>query len=128
MALHTLSIAFGDGASALKNSHSIDAQGFQEIEVPIGALATDTEIALVVDVSQVTFFWMFCDGAVQIETNAVNAAGGQTIQLGASKNFIWESGSGIANPLTLDITKIFVTNAVNTARTLKIRYKYDATP
>ncbi len=128
MALHTLSIGFGDGASALKNSQRIDSQGYMEIDVPIGALATDTEIALVVDVSQITMFWMFCDGAVQIETNANNAAGGQTIQLGENKNFFWESGNGLTNPLTPDITKLFVTNAVNTARTLKIRYKYDATP
>jgi hypothetical protein len=83
-------------------------------------IANDTLIAFACDVSQLKAIVFLADQNLTIETNADDAAGGQTIALTANKLLIWYLGCGTTNPLTPDITALYVTNASAAVATLQI--------
>lgn len=49
--------------------------------------------------------------SVTVNTNASDGSGGQTFALGAAKALGWNNSLAFANPVSVDITKFFVTNA-----------------
>jgi hypothetical protein len=109
-------------ASALTGSTTISAELEVAIDVAI-PLATDTLVAFTLDYSQCKCLMMLASQDMTVETNANNAAGGQTISLKANVPLFWQENSGITCPITTDITALYVTAA--TAGTLKIRALVD---
>src|SRR6266542_3625552 len=99
------------GASAIDDSQVITGSNEfnQKVTVPAGAtVEVDCGTITVADI--VSFFFT-ADQPVTIDTNAVDAAGGQEISLStANRAYAWSSNEPTSNPLTDDITKIFVTN------------------
>lgn len=72
----------------------------QTAEIDCGSLAYLKMVSL----------FMVSDQAVEVYTNAADAAGGQHISLAASKAWSWNNLLPTACPVTANITKIFVTN------------------
>ena len=72
--------------------------------------------------------WIESDYAVTLETNAVDATGGNTIVLVANEPYLWWDGSVIVNLITLDVTTLYITNASGSEAAVKIRVLQDATP
>lgn len=95
------------------------------VDFPI-TIATDTEVIWTADVSQVKYLFIHSDVACTIETNATNAAGGNTLTLVANMPYIWTTDSYSSLALTSDVTKFYVTSAAT--GTLNIRMGFDSTP
>ncbi len=81
-----------------------------------------------VDVSQLVHVYMQSNAAVTIETNHTSATGGNTITLAADVPLLWCTGAPFTNPLTNDITIMYVTNSSGGAATLNMRFVQDGTP
>ncbi len=120
------SVGYQRDSSAVSASATITAgqEIAMEESIPIAA---DNLVAFTLDVSQCKAFFMVADQNLTVETNANNAAGGQTITLTANVPFFWQTNSGITCPLTPDITALYVTNASAAVATLKIRCLVDPT-
>jgi hypothetical protein len=89
----------------------------------IAAGATDFHAAFNVDVSQVISFLMFSSAAVTIKTNNPTMPD-QTFALSANQGFTWNTGQINSNPLTVDITDFYFTNAGATDATVNLRFLF----
>jgi hypothetical protein len=69
--------------------------------------------------------FLVMDQPGEINTNAADATGGQTIALEANKAVAWNSGMPMANPITANITKIFVTNSSSKDATFRAGFLLD---
>jgi len=87
--------------------------------------STDLLVAWSVDVSQIQSIIIEASADMTLETNAIDATGGNTISLLAGVPYVWHTGSYFANLLTLDVLKLYITNT--TAGTLEIQCVVDPT-
>lgn len=124
MPRHYHTETFNDGGANIAYSVTKENEAAIDEEITFGSLATDVLVALVLDVSQISSLCIVADAACTIKTNS-SSSPAQTISLTANKPLRWNDGMAHANPLTTDITAIYVSCAANT--TLKIKALYDAT-
>jgi hypothetical protein len=67
---------------------------------------------------------------VKIETNS-SSAPADTFTLKAGCPLVWYADGGLPNPFSVDVTKIYITNALLTAANdavVELRMMLDATP
>ena len=89
---------------------------------------TDQVINIAIDVSQVVAFWLKSSVAMTFETNSGSAAD-NTITLVANKPYLWRTSQYDTFKLTVDVTKIYLTNASGGSGTFELLALYgDATP
>lgn len=97
------------------------------IDKAVADAATNFLIALVQDVSETSVVYIVSDQVVTLEFNN-STTGEPTIVLVADVPYVWHTNSYLADLLTTDITKLYVTNASGSTANIKIRFLYDATP
>ncbi|HUT88739.1 MAG TPA: hypothetical protein VMY37_04540 [Thermoguttaceae bacterium] len=101
-------------------------------EVVVPPSTTDKLVNLAIDVSQLKYIYLKSDQDLTFETNDSDAPEhpvGNTIELKAGNPYIWHTGYYYTNLLTVDVTKVYLTNASGTlTATLEIRGVEDATP
>jgi hypothetical protein len=90
-------------------------------------VATDTPLAITLDVSQAKSVYILSDRDITIETNATNAAGGNTLALKANIPYVWYTNKYHALVFTADITVAYITNAAAGAARLQIEILFDPT-
>lgn len=120
--LQTLSFP-GGGLTSLISTTGLAEVGLDAETVPI---ATDTLMNIAFPYATVKAYYLCATCACQIETNATNASGGQTITLVANVPLIWITGGAGSNVWSADVTKFYVTSAA--VGTLTARICYDPTP
>jgi hypothetical protein len=93
--------------------------------VPAGS---SIELDVDIDVSKIVSFYCELDQAGRLDTNAEGTAlADQYFDLTAKKMLYWNEGRHDANPLTDDITALFVTNlSGDTDATFKAGFLLDA--
>lgn len=123
---HTLTLAFGTTGDVMK-AVPLTVQAEQNIDVSIPSTTTDLHAIFNLLIAQMTDLFIVSDKDVTIQTND-GTSPDDTITLLADKPFCWYLGCGIANPITADITDLYITNAGGAAALVKIRSGYDATP
>jgi hypothetical protein len=114
---------------------SVSVSGDAELvyDDTIAAGATNKQIVLAVDVSEVKCIVIAVDGlttgkTILIETNN-SGTPVDTITLTADvKGVVWYTGSTADNPLTTDVTAFYVTSDDTVARRLRIYVCADVTP
>jgi hypothetical protein len=97
------------------------------LDETVASGSTDLLINVAIDVSAVKSFILLSDQAVTIETNN-GAAPDNTIVLVANVAYVWTTDSYDTFKLTVDVTKIYVTNASGSTATIKLEALVDATP
>jgi len=125
---HTLTSSINNGAGSVSRSVSFtgDARDSRVIAVPTPS--TDLLVNIAIDVDQIKSLYIVADQNLTLETNN-SAAPDNTIALKANKPFIyWTTSYYYVSVLTVDVTKIYVTNASGTAATLYIELLQDSTP
>ena len=108
------------------NSKTLTGDGWTELDFTVADGVTDRVVALGLDVGQIVAFEIVSDVAVTLETNAVNAAGGNTLVLVAGLPYRWCTGWYDTFKLTADVTIAYFTNASGSTANIKIRALYDA--
>ena len=85
----------------------------------IVAAGETAEIDAPVTVANIQSGFLTSTKDVTIKTNAVDAAGGQTLVVPAGKSVAWNNTQSTANPFTPNITKFFIHNAGAVAATVR---------
>ena len=124
---YTFGLTWNSGASNLSQNIAVTDAASVTIDEAIASDATDYEIALVLDQSEIAGFWMECDQAVTVETND-NTAADDSVTLRANEPLVWYTNCYYTGLITQDVTALFVTCATGTTATFKLRVLYDSTP
>ncbi len=97
------------------------------VDATIAAATTDRLVDVRVVVARLQSFVMYSSTAVTVETNSASTPT-NTITIPAGGSVVWYTGAPYANPLTADVTSLFVTNSGATAANFKFAALVDATP
>lgn len=128
MPSHAIALNWTRSGESITKSVTVTADGEHNVDVTVNAATTDKQVDIALDVSEIQSLYISSDKDITIETNAVNAAGGNTLTVGADEPMVWYAGCGLTNPLTADVTVMYITNAGASAATVKIRILEDVTP
>lgn len=123
----TLSYAInGTGIAPLSNDVPVTAaDAVQQYDVAIAALASDFNVNVAMDVSELKFVYIVADAAMTIETNS-GSSPAHTLTLVANEPYVWTHKANLTNLfITTDVTSFKVTST--DGGTLKIRIGTDAT-
>jgi hypothetical protein len=108
-------------------SRSVTGEMSIEADVAILDSATDDEVDMTLDVTQVSSFFIISDQDITLETNN-GTTPDNTLALKANKEYNWDAASYDTFKLTVDVTDFFFTNASGSTANVKIRILIDATP
>lgn len=87
-----------------------------EYDSPVAANQTNLQLEpFAVDVSDLLLWVIMSDQDLTIKTNS-SSVPDDTITVKAGVPIIWDSESGAANPLTADVTDLFITNTTAISR------------
>ncbi|MBW3538770.1 MAG: hypothetical protein KY476_00720 [Planctomycetes bacterium] len=128
MPTHRIVREFQQGSNPpVSQTREVTASGEIVIEETIPDASTDLALTANIDVSALKSLYISSDQDITLETNS-GAAPADTINLKADSPLTWDDESSFANPLTVDLTALFATNASGAAATLKFYALQDATP
>lgn len=129
MATHTLILGV-DGSGVARTVKIENTQvGVAVIDAePVADSTTDFEVGFELDVSAVKSFYLNSSQDILLETNAIDATGGNAISLLADIPYIWHVSAYDSFLLTLDVTVLYFTNASGAIATIDIVALYDASP
>lgn len=125
MATHTITVSWSRAGEAVSNSVATTASGEVTIDEDIAANQTNFQINCAIDVSALKSLMIVADEACTVETNN-GTTPDDTLTLLADTPLFWYTGCGHDNPLTVDVTALYVTNT--TACNLQVYALQDATP
>lgn len=127
MPSHTLTKTWTRGSESLSTPVTKTADQEKGGDYVIPNATTDQLVTLTVDVSEVESLYMVSDQDVSFQTNNAGTPV-QTIAMKANVPITYTKDSGETNPLTTDITAIYLTNASGATATVKIRILENGTP
>lgn len=129
MATHVLKMGV-DGSGVARSIDITNTQvGVALLDAePVADSTTDFEVGFELDVSAVKSFYLNSSQDVLLETNAIDATGGNSISLLANIPYIWHVSAYDSFLLTLDVTVLYFTNASGAIATIDCVALYDASP
>lgn len=116
----------GDKSYTAQNKFTQGGQAGIDQE-PVGADAVDLEMAIAIHVSAMKTFFMLSETDLTVKTNSTSVPD-DTLILKAGVPISWHEKSNHSNPLTADVTKIYVTEDASKADFLTLRVLQDVTP
>ena len=126
---HDINMSWAEGArgGSYSASYSGDASDSREITVPENT--TDELVNVAIDLSQIKSLIFACDFDITIETND-SAAPDDTINLKANSPLMWNADAQFSNPITVDVTKIYLTTGAigSVDATFIMELIHDSTP
>lgn len=127
MATHTITKTIQTPEGQTSKSKSYTGSSVVAVEESVSNGATDLQINIAIDVSAIKSVYIASDKAVTIETNS-GSVPDDTLTLVADVPYEWQTDSYSACLLTVDVTKVYVTNSSGGTATLQIYCLQDATP
>lgn len=118
--------SINNGGELINNVNALTAEASQRLAVPVADSVTDQLTAFTLDVSQIVAFYMSSDQDLTVETND-GTTPGDTIALVAGVPLVWHNQSYHANPFSVDITALYLTNASGAAATFRLSEIHDPT-
>lgn len=123
----TLNWTVVSGEDTLRYSKTYTGSAAAHFSEDIPDLATNTQVNIAIDVSAVKAFMLVSDQDVTIKTNSTSAPD-TTFTLVADHPYTWDTDSEDAFLLSVDVTKMYITNASGATAAVKCRCVYDSTP
>lgn len=127
MPTQSVTLAWSYGSAALTKTVSLTADGSTIDTISVATGQTVFHYVTAVDVSALSAVYIVSDKAVTLKTNS-SGSPDNTITLAANKPLLWYVGCGITNPLTVDVTGIYIANASGSTATIEFRFLQDVTP
>lgn len=126
---HTLLVREAGGAVSGLNWTEQSTAGLEvNLTVGIADSVSDQEADWTCDFSELKSLAIWSDQVITIETND-GTTPDDTFVLVANQPLYWsENMTGITNPITADVTSIFISNSSGSTATLNIRSVQDPTP
>jgi len=118
MATHVLTL--GIDGSGIKRSQDISSTdgGVILLDAEPVWIGVDVNYNFTLDVSHCASFYIESSLDIQIETNAIDAAGGNTLVLRANEPYVWHTTSYDSFLFTEDIATMYITNSTGATATL----------
>ena len=115
-------ISYKTGSGVVSLS-SIDESGSQRDDSPVTVPANTSNYHAPrsVDVSQLISFLIYSSQNVTVKTNS-SSSPAQTFTLVAGIGLTWNNANGQSNPLTTDITDLYITNAGSTPAIMQFSF------
>lgn len=123
---HVLSLYWSRNGETINNQVTISADGEDNRDIVLSGNATNVLVAMGIDVSQLQAIYISSDYDCTLKTNS-SGSPDQTLNIAGGKPFMWVTGSGITNPLTTDVTSLYLSNGSANSNTVKIRVSIDST-
>ena len=120
-----------EGQASLTYDKDFTAESDVGLSVAVVDATADEEHLLAIDVSQLKSLFIASDQDVTIETNnpgGASAAADDVLDLKADQPLIWAEDDEWACPLTVDVTKLWITNASGSTANVELRALIDSTP
>lgn len=115
-----------EGGTELRNREAdLTVEALKKHEASIAANQTDKQLNIAFDKDFIDFVLIVVSQDMTLETNS-GSTPGNTFALKKDRPFYWRRDCGIANPFSVDVTALFITNT--TAGTFKIWVGEDVTP
>lgn len=116
-----------NGSTVVSTSQTATDTGLLLVQEAIAGEATNVSVAATIDTSALKGLGISCDQEVTVKTNSSDTPDDTfTIKPGAP--LTWTSDSATANPISEDVTGLFVTNAGAATANLVVAAVTDATP
>lgn len=118
-----------DGVTLYSDNNSYTDSAVLKIDEAIATGVTDEEIAMVLDVSEISMIFMISDQDISVQTNN-GGAPDETFTLTANIPHLWHTDNIMAasNPWATDVTALFITNASGSTANFELVALYDSTP
>jgi hypothetical protein len=125
MPSHVFTSTYTRSNEQLTKNVTITKDGEQNATIALASSSTNVAVTLTLDVSAMGSLYLLASAAMTVKTNSTGSPD-NTLTLAADTPLCWYAGCGIANPLTTDVTVLYVTCA--DGGTLEIRALQDITP
>jgi hypothetical protein len=125
MPTHKMTRTWQRGAEKITATEEITVEGEHAVDASLAASTNDIAFALAVDVSQMKTLYLYSTTDTTVETNS-SSSPANSISLQGGVPYLWTSTSGIANPLTTDVTSLFLSNGEASIASFSLRIGYDA--
>lgn len=127
MPTHSINTSVSTGANTRSSSYEITADGSATREVPIGNAASDFQVDVNIDMSEMKSFLLKADVGMTVKTNS-SGTPDDTFTLKAGVPLLWTENSYFSNPLSADVTALYVTNDQGESGELVVEALEDSTP
>ncbi len=123
---HRIQLRFQKGNDVIDKT-VVSASGSENnLDELIPIAASDLLVAWACDYSQLKSLYMVSDKDLTVETNN-GSTPDDTFVLKANEPMVWTENCGLANPFTVDVTALYVTNESGVDAILRIRKLEDPT-
>lgn len=123
---HVFTPTWAKNSETLYKAVSVTADGDSARNVAVPGATADVLVAAAIDVSQMKGLYIESDQDITIETNS-SSAPDDTLTIKANKPLQWYADCGLANPLTVDVTALYLTRGGAGDATVLIRWLVDST-
>jgi hypothetical protein len=114
-----ITVKSDSGGTVVSQSKAYTAPTEENFNVTVPA-GGHKEVDLAIDVSQIVQFYVASDKDVKLNTNALaDVDADQTLNLVAKEALLWNGDLAGVNPLTTDITKLYLINDGDTDAVVK---------
>jgi len=123
---HTLGVTYKTDAGTITSTTDTyigDAENDLDLggATALAAGAVNSEYDLQITVAKIQSMVLYSDQNIVVKTNSTGSPG-NTVNLTAKKQVVWNTDSPMAKPFTADVTKLFLSNSNTiTAAAVRIR-------
>jgi len=127
MPTHSVKYQWSRNGEMISREVDISADGEKNIDVTLTASQTNKRVVIAIDVSEVKSLMIDSKTNVSIKTNSTSSPA-QTLTIVPGYPWVWTVESGLSNPLSTDITDLYITNADASTGLVTLRVLQDITP
>jgi hypothetical protein len=121
---HTLNLGWTNRSETVSSPVTISSEGENNRDVNVVG-GVQLEVAMVFPFAALKSLFILSSADCTVKTNS-SGSPGNTLTLAANLPLVWYFQCGLANPITVDVTKFLIDAA--TAARVRIKCLVDATP
>ncbi len=123
----TFQVIYQEGSDKLDLTVTLSADGVDKRPLSIPTGTVDQEVSLEFTLASLKGYWISSTKAITIKTNSTSSPG-DTVPVVANEPLFWNNKMGNSKHFTVDVTKLFISNASGATAAIDIRVAKDATP
>jgi len=124
---HAVTFGLLEGSTGVSTTTNVDVDASVKIDDTLATGTTNREYLVPVDMERMKTLLLHSTKDVTVKTNNAGTPD-DTFDLKANTPIVWRSGVGVTNPITVDVTSWFVTNASGDDARFRMIAGFEPTP